>query len=277
MLAAARRSISHLAGLISSVPRQSIIVMQGAGVSVSAGIPDFRTPVTGFYSRLEALGLPYPEAIFDIGLFRTDPSAFYAVAHELLPGKFRPTPAHYFAALLAQKGKLMRVYTQNIDGLEKLAGLDESLLVEAHGHFRSAHCASCGYETDIGLVVKSVAVQRPVRCPCGGFVKPDIVFFGESLPARYFDLSEEDFPKARLLIVLGTSLQVMPFASLVESIRPGVPRCLINREPAGTFATSDPKSKDRLLQGDCDKIVADVVAALKWTKEFEALTKPNKK
>jgi NAD-dependent SIR2 family protein deacetylase len=271
MLSSIKRSISKLADVITSVPKQSVIVMQGAGISVSAGIPDFRTPVTGFYSRVEALGLPYPEAIFDINLFRDDPRAFYSVAHELLPGKFKPTPAHYFSRLLSEKGKLLRVYTQNIDGLEKLAGLKEEQLVEAHGHFRAAHCSLCGYETEIDIVIKGVETGRPVRCPCGGFVKPDIVFFGENLPQRYFDLSEEDFPKCKLLIVLGTSLTVTPFASLVDWVSPGVPRYLLNREPAGPFRTADPKSQDRFLKGDCDELVKAVADALKWRKELDGL------
>jgi len=269
MLAAAKKQISRLAGLITSVPEKSIIIMQGAGISVNAGIPDFRTPETGFYSRVAKLGLESPESIFDITLFKRNPLPFYTVAHELLPGRFKPTTAHYFSNLLALRGKLLRTYTQNIDGLEKLAGLDESLLVEAHGHVRSAHCARCGFETDIEYVIAGIKKMVPVKCPCGSFVKPDIVFFGENLPNRYWELTDEDFPKCKLLVVLGTSLQVNPFASMVDWVGPKVPRFLINREPAGAFA--DGQSNDFFIQGDCDEAVEAIAAQLGLSEELKKL------
>jgi NAD-dependent SIR2 family protein deacetylase len=271
MLATAKKHISKLVDMISSVPAQSIIIMQGAGISVNAGIPDFRTPWTGFYSRVQALGLSQPEEIFNIRLFKRDPRPFYAVAHELLPGRFRPTPTHYFSNVLASKNKLLRTYTQNIDGLEKLAGLDESFLVEAHGHFRSAHCSSCGFETPIEYVIAAAQRGMPVKCPCGGWVKPDIVFFGENLPPKYFELSDDDFPKCKLLVVLGTSLQVNPFAAMVGWVGPEVPRFLVNREKAGGFRDEGDQANDFFIEGDCDEAVTHIIDGLGWTADLKKL------
>ena len=78
------------------------------------------TPGTGLYYNLQKYRLPYPEAIFDIDFFRQNPEPFFALAQELYPsGKYRPNAAHYFVRLLHDKGLLLRMYTQNIDGLER--------------------------------------------------------------------------------------------------------------------------------------------------------------
>ncbi len=98
--------------------------MCGAGTSVSAGIPDFRSPGTGLFAQLDRFGtLQKPEDIFDIDCYRQDPRPFHLLAKELLPGRFSATPSHHFFRLLHEKGVLLRIYTQNIDSLETQAGL----------------------------------------------------------------------------------------------------------------------------------------------------------
>lgn len=89
--------------------------MAGAGISTSAGIPDFRSPVTGLYASLAKYDLPYPEALFDIGFFRENPQPFYTLYKELYPdgSRYKPTLTHCFFRLLEKKGKLLRVFTQN--------------------------------------------------------------------------------------------------------------------------------------------------------------------
>ncbi|CAE7201223.1 unnamed protein product, partial [Rhizoctonia solani] len=103
--------------------KRKVVLMVGAGISTSAGIPDFRSPKTGLYANLARLKLPYPEAVFDIHFFRDNPLPFYTLAHELYPGKFRPTITHSFIKLLSDKGMLHMCFTQNIDTLERLAGV----------------------------------------------------------------------------------------------------------------------------------------------------------
>jgi NAD-dependent deacetylase sirtuin 2 len=110
--------------------------LAGAGLSVSAGIPDFRTPGTGLYDNLQRYKLPYPTAIFELRYFREYPLPFYLLAREMFPGKWAPTPGHYFVKLLEEKGVLLRAFTQNIDTLERVAGVSTDLIVEAHGSFR---------------------------------------------------------------------------------------------------------------------------------------------
>jgi NAD-dependent SIR2 family protein deacetylase len=94
-----------------------IVVMAGAGISVSAGIPDFRSPDTGLYANLQKYDLPTPQSIFDIEYFREKPQAFCMLAKEMWPGNFNPTPTHFFIKLLEKKGVLRKCFTQNIDTL----------------------------------------------------------------------------------------------------------------------------------------------------------------
>ena len=119
-----------------------ILVMTGAGLSTPSGIPDFRTPGSGIYDNLQKYtDLPYPEAIFDIRYFEQNPKPFYTWAKEFFPGvHYKPNDGHYFISALEKHSKLLRLFTQNIDGLELLVNLPEDKLVFAHGGFASASC-----------------------------------------------------------------------------------------------------------------------------------------
>ncbi|XP_012786431.2 NAD-dependent protein deacetylase sirtuin-3, mitochondrial-like isoform X4 [Ochotona princeps] len=136
-------SLQDVAGLIRSGACQRVVVMVGAGISTPSGIPDFRSSGSGLYSNLQKYNLPYPEAIFELEFFFHNPKPFFMLAKELYPGKYRPNVAHYFLRLLHDKGLLLRLYTQNIDGLERASGIPSSKLVEAHGTFASATCTVC--------------------------------------------------------------------------------------------------------------------------------------
>lgn len=225
-----------VAELISSGKAQKIVVMAGAGISVSAGIPDFRTPGTGLYSQLQRFNLPWPEAVFDIRYYRHDPRPFCMLAKELWPGyhKHAPTPTHHFLRLLHDKGLLLRVFSQNIDGLEQIAGVPTDKVVNAHGSFDGAHCIDCKQPCSIYAVQAAIYDdQLPACSSCGGLVKPDITFFGEALPARFHRRRLTDLANADLLIVMGTSLLVQPFASMIDQVPASTPRVLINLTRAG--------------------------------------------
>jgi NAD-dependent deacetylase sirtuin 2 len=255
--------------------------MTGAGVSVSAGIPDFRTPGTGLYDNLEEYGLPHAEAIFDLDFFRENPAPFYRLCKELWPGRYRPTPAHAFIRLLADKGKLRRCFTQNIDSLESTAGIPADRIVAAHGNFDSASTIPPDHAPVPIDEVKVAAEGGPeawasLNAKHGGLIKPDIVFFGENLPRRFFKLSSADLPQCDLLLVLGTSLVVQPFASLVTQTAQGAPRVLINRERVGEggwrgFDFDAPGTTDLHFQGDCDDGVRELARLAGWGAELDAL------
>ncbi|XP_043961412.1 NAD-dependent protein deacetylase sirtuin-3, mitochondrial isoform X2 [Gambusia affinis] len=247
-----------------------VVVMAGAGISTPSGIPDFRSPGSGLYDNLQQYDLPYAEAIFEIGFFHRNPNPFFALAKELYPGNYQPNLTHYFVRLLHQKGQLLRMYTQNIDGLERLAGVPPEMLVEAHGTFATATCTSCLRKYDGEELRPEVMSGVVPRCPtCKGVVKPDIVFFGEELPLSFFKYLT-DFPLADLLIVMGTSLEVEPFASLAGAVRSSVPRLLINRDLVGPFAWGR-RPHDVTQLGDVVSGVKELVDALDWTRELDAL------
>lgn len=103
--------------------------MTGAGISVSAGIPDFRSPGTGVYDNLKQYDLPTPEALFTLDFFRKKPQAFYQFSKEFDLTKFDPTPTHYFVKLLEEKNILRLCMTQNIDNLEAKTGMNMDLCV----------------------------------------------------------------------------------------------------------------------------------------------------
>ncbi|KAI8843283.1 DHS-like NAD/FAD-binding domain-containing protein, partial [Chytriomyces cf. hyalinus JEL632] len=236
---------------------KNIVVLTGAGFSTSAGIPDFRSPETGLYSNLEKYNLPSPESVFDIGYFWENPNPFFMLAKELYPGNFKPTIGHYFVKQLSEKGILLRNFTQNIDTLERVAGIDENFIVEAHGSFGSASCVGhyepldCGRKFSQEWVKEKVFANTIPRCPdCAGLVKPDITFFGEKLPKRFMDRRVEDLTDADALIVIGTSLKVVPFAHLPDDVRLHVPRLLINNDLVGDFDADS--GRDAVFLGSCD-------------------------
>ncbi|KAF2156074.1 NAD-dependent histone deacetylase SIR2 [Myriangium duriaei CBS 260.36] len=122
-----------------------ILVITGAGISTSLGIPDFRSKNTGFYSQLLERGFAEPEEVFDLHRFDEDPSVFYSLAKEILPVTDRCSITHAFIRLLQDKQKLLTNYTQNIDNIEQFAGITEDKLIQCHGSWKTASCRKCGH------------------------------------------------------------------------------------------------------------------------------------
>ncbi|KAL8839494.1 MAG: hypothetical protein Q9170_001717 [Blastenia crenularia] len=142
----------------------NIIVLTGAGISTSLGIPDFRSKDTGLYSQLQHLGLSDPQEVFDISIFREDPSIFYSVAKDILPSTRKFSPTHAFIRLLQDKRKLLTNFTQNIDNLESCAGIDPEKLIQCHGSFATATCLECKYRVRGEEIYKDLKAGRVARC-----------------------------------------------------------------------------------------------------------------
>lgn len=199
---------------------------------------------------------------------------------------YTPTPTHQFISLLEKRGRLLRCFTQNIDGLEKLAGVPSERIVAAHGSFDTATCITTGTKVAAEELRKAIFHGRvgwkALREHHGGLVKPDIVFFGEQLPGDFFERRLEDFPRCAVLLVIGTSLAVQPFASLPQEVPASCLRVLINRDPVGFMsknqwskcAKSDEhdkgaRARDVCLLGDCDDQVRLLARHLGWQNELE--------
>jgi NAD-dependent deacetylase len=198
-----------------------VVVLTGAGVSTESGIPDFRSP-TGIWADVD------PMEYASMRAFQADPEkvwSFYALRIETLTGA-EPNDAHHALAELERLGFVSAVVTQNIDLLHERAGSEN--VVEVHGSIRTASCPACGasYPLDQSLL------PLPRCADCGAVLKPDVVFFGELLPRAAIDRAHELARGARLLLVVGSSLEVYPVAELpLETVRAGGSFAIVNRGP----------------------------------------------
>ncbi|CCE65614.1 hypothetical protein TPHA_0M00390 [Tetrapisispora phaffii CBS 4417] len=143
---------------------KNILVLTGAGVSTSLGIPDFRSS-EGFYSKIKYLGLDDPQDVFNFDIFMQDPSVFYNIAHLVLPPDNICSPLHSFIKMLQDKGKLLRSYTQNIDNLESYAGIKPEKLVQCHGSFATASCVTCHWQLPGEKIFNSIRKMELPLCP----------------------------------------------------------------------------------------------------------------
>ena len=203
-----RRSAEHLAELIRE--SSCTVALTGAGISVPSGIPDFRTPGEGLWENVD------PMEVAHIDAFRSDPARFWSFYRPRLAslGAVEPNRAHHALAELERRGLLEAVITQNIDTLHAKAGSER--VIEVHGSIRTASCQACGatftlekleglFDPDDGSAICS---------GCLGQVKPDVVLFGELLPAAAMAEAEALASRAELMLCVGSSLEVYPVAGL---------------------------------------------------------------
>uniref|UniRef100_A0A0N5AXD7 Deacetylase sirtuin-type domain-containing protein n=1 Tax=Syphacia muris TaxID=451379 RepID=A0A0N5AXD7_9BILA len=178
---------------------------------------------------------------------------------------------------------------KNIDSLEYVAGLPAEKIVTAHGSYNSAKCLGCKkiYSFEWMQNKFNDAACKVLRCEiCNGIVKPDIVFFGEMLPERFFKYAAADFPACDMLIIMGTSLIVQPFAGMANEVGKNVPRLLINLTEAGkkkvlhsVFGSpclnygAKNNYRDVFWKGTCDEGVRRLAELLGWDKELAELIK----
>jgi NAD-dependent deacetylase len=239
---------SALAGLIRA--NQPCVVLTGAGVSTESGIPDFRSP-TGIWSEFN------PAEYASLQAFRADPVKvwrFYKPRIVMLT-EAEPNAAHRALAALERAGLVEAVITQNIDLLHERAGSRN--LVEVHGSIRTATCPACGssYPRDV-VMGKLDDADAPACDSCGAILKPDVVFFGELLPAVAIEQAFELARQARLLLVVGSSLEVHPVAGLPEeTLTAGGRVAILNKGPTPYDQRADLKLEENA--GDILGAVAD--------------------
>jgi len=188
--------------------RQPCVVLTGAGISTESGIPDFRSP-GGLWAEVD------PFEVASIQAFRRDPERVWGFYRKrigvLLDAE--PNEGHRALAELERRGLVQAVVTQNIDTLHSRAGSRE--VVEMHGSIRSAECLRCHWRQDAdGVLAQLAAHPAPLCAHCGEVLKPGVTLFGELLPAGAMERATTLARGARLLLVVGSSLEVWPVAGL---------------------------------------------------------------
>lgn len=265
---------------------KKIVVIAGAGISVSCGIPDFRSK-DGIYAMAQHMDvvLPEPECLFQIEYFREDPTPFFQIVRNAFANSPVPSPTHRFLKLLQDKKKLLRVYTQNIDGLEEAAGVNR--VIPCHGSFAWSTCMRCRNRVPTSSLMSAIQAGVIPTCSvndCRGVLKPDITFFGELLDDKVSTSITKDRLQADLLLVMGTSLKVAPVMEIPGYLPAHIPQVVINKtllkrkkikkkapgQVPSEMAKSNGKTGgddeefDLSLLGNCDDIVRYICDQARW-------------
>ncbi len=202
------------------------VALTGAGISTSSGIPDFRSPDNGIWEKYD------PFEVASLSAFRYNPTNFYHWMRDLARVIFQaqPNPAHTSLARLEEMGIVQAIVTQNIDVLHQRAGSRHVL--EVHGSMGSLTCTRCYHTFDVQLFLAAYLERGDIpHCPdCGAVLKPDMVLMGEQLPVRTWFKAVEVCKACDLMIVVGSSLEVLPVAGLpMRALENGARLILINR------------------------------------------------
>lgn len=207
----------------------NIVFFGGAGVSTESGIPDFRSK-DGLYNQHDVQFDKYePEYLLSRDCLYNNPKVFYEFYRQKMDVRdIEPNITHKVLAKLEEVGKLKAVVTQNIDGLHQKAGSKN--VYEIHGTTQKNYCAKCGKTYDANHLFTST--DDIPNCTCRGIIRPAVTLYGEQLPNETVVQAVRAIENADMLIIAGTSLQVMPAASFIYSFT-GNHIVVINREPVG--------------------------------------------
>jgi NAD-dependent deacetylase len=233
---------------------RSALVLTGAGVSVPSGIPDFRSPGTGIWEKVD------PMEVAHIDAFRRQPDRFWQFYGDRFASLVhkQPNAAHFAIAELERRGVIRGVVTQNVDRLHRRAGSQN--VIEVHGSIEWSVCPECGGRTGLERVLEIIAEHPGApECPaCIAPLKPDVVLFGEMLPEQAISDAHALAAEADLIVCVGSSLEVFPVASL-----PGVTLAAGGKIALITQGTT-PYDRDAevKLDGDVVEELAAVMEAL---------------
>ena len=203
------------------------VALTGAGISTPSGIPDFRSPDSGVWTKYS------PMEVASLSAFRSDPDKFYDWLRPFAKNLFlaNPNPAHISLAELERNKYLKCVVTQNIDTLHQKAGSKN--VIEVHGTLQTLSCLDCYQQVEadqefLNWFLENIEIPK---CPnCGNTLKPDIILYEEILPADKWEQARDQIYQCDLLLVLGSSLTVVPVAELpYTALRAGAKVIIIDR------------------------------------------------
>lgn len=204
------------------------VVLTGAGLSTPSGIPDFRSTGTGLWSRDE------PLESASLNTFRTQPEKFFSWFRPLASQIYnaQPNPAHFALAKMEAAEKIKSVITQNIDMLHQKAG--SKSVIEMHGTMQTLTCSQCYHQAQAeAYLARFVDEGELPYCPkCGQLLKPDVILFGEQLPQSAWHKAQREARQCDLMLVAGSSLEVLPVAGLpMQALDRGAHLIIINNTP----------------------------------------------
>ena len=233
------------------------VILTGAGLSTPSGIPDFRSTGTGLWSKDEPLDAA------SLSTFRTRPERFFSWFRPLASQIFnaQPNAAHLALAKLEAAGKVKSIITQNIDMLHQKAGAKS--VIEMHGTMQTLTCSQCYHQVQSKDYLTSfVDTGALPLCPkCNQLLKPDVILFGEQLPHAAVSKAQRDARQCDLMLVAGSSLEVLPVAGLpMQALDRGAHLIIINNTPTylnvradvailDDVATIIPAIMERVLNG----------------------------
>ncbi len=212
------------------------VVLTGAGISTPSGVPDFRSKDSGLWERFD------PLEVASLNAFRYDPLRFYNWLRGLAREIYRatPNPAHYALARLEEAGYVHTVITQNIDALHQRAG--SRRVLEVHGTINTLTCTRCyrTFPTEDYLEAYLERGEAPYCTQCGGILKPDLILMGEQLPARVWLEAQRASRECEVMLVAGSSLEVLPVAGLpMRALESGAHLIVINYSPTYVDVRAD--------------------------------------
>lgn len=205
-----------------------IVVFSGAGMSTESGVPDFRSK-NGIWNGKN------PESLATVNAMKSNPNLFADFYRTRILGlkNIKPHPGYDCLTLLAKNYPFKAIITQNTDGLHEQAG--NKGVIPLHGSLQKLHCHKCGkrYSTER-------YIEEELYCECGGFLRPSVVLFGETLEERMIELAQNEVNQADLFIVLGSSLVVSPANFFpMKAKENGAKLIIINHDPTPLDGLAD--------------------------------------
>ncbi|MCA9905918.1 MAG: NAD-dependent deacylase [Anaerolineae bacterium] len=236
---------------------RATVAFTGAGISTPSGIPDFRSPTSGLWEKVN------PMAVASLFGFRQNPRAFYDWVYPLAQKTLaaQPNAAHIALAHLETVAHLIAIITQNIDMLHQRAG--SSQVYELHGQFREATCTHCFTPyPGLPLLEQFLTDRKVPHCPrCGGVIKPNVILFGEQLPLQVLRAAQDVARRADLMLIVGSSLEVAPASDIpIIATRSGAKLVIINLEP-----TDFDQGADVVIHEDAAIVLPEIMRYLEST------------
>ena len=252
-----QREIERAAALI--VNSKYVVALTGAGISTPSGVPDFRSPGSGLWEKVN------PLLIASSFSFRLQPQVFYEwarpLARKLLEAE--PNPAHHALAELEEMDLLKAVITQNIDDLHQKAG--SKRVLELHGNMQQATCLKCHKVVPIQDMIEQFLEEGEMPyCSCGGLLRPNVVLIGEQLPRWVLLEAWGEAERCDLMLVIGSSLEIAPAAEIpFVARRCGARSIIVNYQPTPLDSQADVVIRQDVAEA-LHRIIGQVGRLVNW-------------